>query len=246
MTNDDDMKNLGPLGTFKVKLKSPGDDAKYLKRGSDGTLKWDATGTDLCRDIERDLPGLWYVVDGSGNNKFLSVKGDEILWSGASRDEQWEFSDDRLSHGAAGYFKYEVGDDRPTLTKHREDATELELSGAIRRSRLNAGDTLIRGQELTSPDGRFYAPLQRDGNFVVYRKPMPPDGSWVWDMNKRGGARLVMQPEGNLVLYPHQGAALWESGTRDGSYAVLQVDGNLVVYDRNNKARWSHMTGRLP
>lgn len=64
---------------------------------------------------------------------------------------------------------------------------------------------------------------------------------------------LVMQPDGNLVLYRQRGAgAVWSSRTwgNPGAYAVLQNDGNLVVYraGRNDPAGalWSSRTWGNP
>lgn len=51
---------------------------------------------------------------------------------------------------------------------------------------------------------------------------------------------LVMQSDGNLVLYSADTAPIWNSGTagRSGSYAVMQNDGNLVVYSASNSPLW--------
>ncbi|WP_327070435.1 hypothetical protein [Kitasatospora sp. NBC_01302] len=64
---------------------------------------------------------------------------------------------------------------------------------------------------------------------------------------------LVMQPDGNLVLYlvapnGRQQAALWSSKTwgNNGAYALMQTDGNLVVYRQGKTdtadALWSSWT----
>lgn len=47
-----------------------------------------------------------------------------------------------------------------------------------------------------------------------------------------GRFRLVMQGDGNLVLYQHRVGALWSTGTHGtgATHAVMQGDGNLVVY----------------
>jgi len=51
---------------------------------------------------------------------------------------------------------------------------------------------------------------------------------------------LVMQDDGNLVMYSADGAPIWNSGTagRPGSYTMVQNDGNLVVYSSGNSALW--------
>lgn len=52
-----------------------------------------------------------------------------------------------------------------------------------------------------------------------------------------GGYRLVMQGDGNLVLYVEGGAALWSSDTfgTGSDRAIMQGDGNFVVYDATNQ-----------
>lgn len=57
--------------------------------------------------------------------------------------------------------------------------------------------------------------------------------------------RLVMQDDGNLVLYnATSGAAVWNSGTSGnaGAYAVFQTDGNFVVYSASGRALWFSST----
>jgi hypothetical protein len=51
---------------------------------------------------------------------------------------------------------------------------------------------------------------------------------------------LIMQSNGNLVMYSADGAPIWNSGTagQSGSYATMQNDGNLVVYNASNVALW--------
>jgi hypothetical protein len=58
-----------------------------------------------------------------------------------------------------------------------------------------------------------------------------------------GRFRLVMQADGNLVLYQY-GQALWASGTNGARSARMQADGNFVLYDAANRAVWaSHSAG---
>jgi subtilisin family serine protease len=51
---------------------------------------------------------------------------------------------------------------------------------------------------------------------------------------------LIMQGDGNLVLYTTAGQALWSSNTwgTGATYAVLQGDGNFVVYTAAGVAKW--------
>ena len=66
-------------------------------------------------------------------------------------------------------------------------------------------------------------------------------GASLVSLNKQ--SRLVMQGDGNLVLY-WLGHALWATNTRHhpGVYAVMQGDGNFVVYDGHHPL-WASHTG---
>lgn len=58
-----------------------------------------------------------------------------------------------------------------------------------------------------------------------------PNNSCVID-----GTTLIMQTDGNFVLYLN-GAAKWASNTVGrGHHAIFQTDGNLAVYNSNNVA----------
>ena len=63
-----------------------------------------------------------------------------------------------------------------------------------------------------------------------------------------GRAELVMQSDGNLVVYDlsRPGYALWASNTpgHPGATAVMQVDGNFVVYDKNRRPLWATGTNK--
>ncbi len=56
-----------------------------------------------------------------------------------------------------------------------------------------------------------------------------------------GEYRLVLQTDGNLVIYGPQGA-LWASSSR-GTRLVMQSDGNLVLYSATGAAWYSRTTG---
>lgn len=58
---------------------------------------------------------------------------------------------------------------------------------------------------------------------------------------------LVMQDDGNLVLYGENDKALWHTHTygTDAAYVVMQHDGNLVLYANDGDALWhTHTYGK--
>lgn len=114
--------------------------------------------------------------------------------------------------------------------------------------------------------GSSYVGIQPDGNLVVGL----PDGRPAWhrgggltgntiatlgagfNLNNGmgltstdGGYSLVMQGDGNLVVYRSGGVATWSTGTAghgDSVYAAMQPDGNLVLYRPGHGAIWNSGT----
>jgi hypothetical protein len=68
-------------------------------------------------------------------------------------------------------------------------------------------------------------------------------------VSNNGWFRLVMQGDGNLVIYRTMtGQALWASNTvgQPNNYAVMQGDGNFVVYTAQGAAQWASGTNGRP
>ena len=66
---------------------------------------------------------------------------------------------------------------------------------------------------------------------------------------RSGRFRLIMQNDGNLVLYRlSDSKAIWSSNTANSgaTRAVMQHDGNFVMYTANNVAKWSSETDGRP
>ena len=63
-----------------------------------------------------------------------------------------------------------------------------------------------------------------------------------------GRFTLILQGDGNLVLYQTGVGALWSSGTSGtaGQATVMQDDGNLVMYTADSKPVWNSMTNGYP
>jgi len=109
--------------------------------------------------------------------------------------------------------------------------------------RLLPGQLVEHDNPIVSNNGAYELVVQGDSNLVLYRTA---DHVPLWASNTDNGlegAALVMQEDGNLVLYgayivsfdpntPTTREVLWASGTdgRVGSYLVMQDDGNAVVY----------------
>jgi len=52
-----------------------------------------------------------------------------------------------------------------------------------------------------------------------------------------------MQGDGNFVVYTQNNQYVWDSGTRAGNRVVVQDDGNIVIYDDGRHvATWASHT----
>jgi hypothetical protein len=109
--------------------------------------------------------------------------------------------------------------------------------GPTAPDRLRDGESLIRGQHITSPDGRFTLEVQaQDGNLVLYeygKRPLWASG--VYDVDA-----WVSLTVGALSMRDQRnGVVGWGTNpANDGSPStlVLQDDGNLVLYRNSDRA----------
>src|SRR5687768_11402669 len=96
---------------------------------------------------------------------------------------------------------------------------------------LQPGESMVRGETISSNNGNYDLVMQDDGNLVLYRDS---DDRALWASGTHGDAvsQVVMQHDGNLVVYGFPNP-LWASDTwgKPGSYLVVQDDGNVVIYD---------------
>ncbi|WP_412738360.1 LamG-like jellyroll fold domain-containing protein [Krasilnikovia sp. MM14-A1259] len=149
----------------------------------------------------------------------------QTLWHG-ERMDQWSGAVDDVTvlQGA-------MTDGAVSAWYDREAAS---LSGA---NVLGAGQQLNQDQVLQSDNGEYQLWMQNDGNFVLYH-----EGSAVWSSNTWGnpGAHVIMQPDGNLVIYRSDGVAIWATNTERtaASRLVLYDNGDLLLLDPSGQVIW--------
>ncbi|MFC3690379.1 hypothetical protein [Aquipuribacter hungaricus] len=131
-----------------------------------------------------------------------------------------------------------------TTNQHTVRYVELEADGTLvgyddGGSRVveearGSGAVAVRVQDdrnmvYTDTAGRPVFSTDSHRNLHVFQEDFLVAGDTV--LGERQASRLVMQADGNLVLYRGQ-TPLWSSETsgNPGAFAVMQGDGNLVVY----------------
>lgn len=119
-------------------------------------------------------------------------------------------------------------------------ATPAQSPTSYTLHQMTPGQELQSGQSIISKDTYSLLNLREDG--VI---SLQTDSQIKWTSPSAGaGAKLVMQMDGNLVLYGKSGNAVWDSGTagNNTSSVFVQEDGNLVVYSSSGSALWSTST----
>jgi len=111
-------------------------------------------------------------------------------------------------------------------------------------------EKLWNGEFLRSNNQNFFARVQDDGNFVLYKDRNFAAENSIWSSNTYGKGSapfyLRTQTDGNLVLYDAHNTATWSSNTWNKGSApfklIMQDDGNLVLYDAHNTPTWATNT----
>jgi hypothetical protein len=94
---------------------------------------------------------------------------------------------------------------------------------------LDPGEGLGVGDSLVSADGNLRLTLQSDGNLV---ESLQSNVAWATNTSGRLSWCLIMQGDGNLVLYDVHKNAIWATNTlgHGGVGMIIQDDGNMVIY----------------
>ncbi|HTS37303.1 MAG TPA: hypothetical protein VMH04_16620 [Candidatus Solibacter sp.] len=82
---------------------------------------------------------------------------------------------------------------------------------------------------------------------MLYRSGLGPNESLLpgeYLLSDERQYMLILQTDGNLVLYPQNGSAMWSTHTenRRSARCTMQADGNLVIYDVFDHPVWSSNT----
>jgi hypothetical protein len=111
---------------------------------------------------------------------------------------------------------------------------------AICGDTLYRNQNMDRGQWLASGDGRYKLHMQTDGNLVLYNSA----GRAIWATNL-GGRHLKLHDDGCLAEVDYSGNWVWSVGcNRGGDHLVVQSDGNLVLYAGGTAVWASNTVGR--
>jgi hypothetical protein len=115
--------------------------------------------------------------------------------------------------------------------------------------KLTAGQRLHANEYILSNNAQYALVMQKDGNLVLYGHGQAGSGRALWNSKTAGhpGANLVVQGDGNIVIY-YNGKALWNTRTVGTvvNRLVMQDDGNLMAYTGSGGHEWASNTAGHP
>lgn len=115
--------------------------------------------------------------------------------------------------------------------------------GCNRSHELKTASTTVEfglGQRWKTCSGYLLA-FQPDGNLVVYNPSGA--ALWNSATGNRGATRLSLQPDGNLVIYAGTFAVWSSSTPGNpGATLIIQADGNVVLYSVYGSVLWQTAT----
>lgn len=99
-----------------------------------------------------------------------------------------------------------------------------------------AGSPIVQKPTNSSNNNQQDLRIEIASNWSIAR------GNRVWSTNKL--YEMVLQDDGNLVIYRQGDGPIWAAGTygKVVKNLIFQPDGNLVVYDINNRPVWATNT----
>ena len=227
---------VSPNGRWRVYMQHDGNVVLYEYKGS------------------RRRP-IW-VTDSDGKGKrpyrmIMQGDGNLVVYD---RNKTATWSSDTWNKGTAPY--HLIMQDDQNLVLYDRNNKPIWASKSSGNTSKQTVDTLSNDRILdqngflTSKNGKYYARLQDDGNFVCYSSNNFNSNNAFWASQTggkgRGPYKLVPQTDGNLCLYDSNGTCTWSSNTWNKGTApfklVMQDDRNLVLYDRNNSPTWASGT----
>lgn len=130
-------------------------------------------------------------------------------------------------------------------------SSEMGSSGNEKDS-LSINEILEEDKYLVCTSKNYFALVQKDGNFVVYKSDSFKRDRPLWASNTQNSQSpkpfsLILSQNGELILRDRNQKPIWTSnsankGSREGYHLVMQNDGNLVLYDKVKNPIWATNT----
>lgn len=137
------------------------------------------------------------------------------------------------------------------IKENLSDSSQLAVSGN-EKDTLQINEILEEETFLVCTSKQYFAIIQSDGNFVVYKSSSfkRENALWASKTHNLGNPKpfsLILSQNGELILRDKNQTAVWTSnsankGSGQGYHLVMQNDGNLVLYDKMKNPTWATNT----
>ena len=176
--------------------------------------------------VVKTSDGQFRLVMQADGNLVLAAAAGPPLWSSATV-------------GSPGAFAVMQTDGNLTVRSFSGEVLWSSATAGHPGARLEVDDD--GSLAVVGPKGDLWCSGSRESE-LVSRGVLSP--GWVLE-SPIWLSRLVMQSDGNLVLYSIGGRVLWQSRTagNPGASAVMQHDGDLVVRATSGRVLWTSGTG---
>ena len=170
-----------------------------------------------------------------------SSNGSSVLSLLSNGDLSVYYKGKRVYTVASGVYQLRQQSDG-NLVAYSKNGTPIWVAGDGAKRQLTISDSGSLTYKKNSSDvGISIASWTVDSNNFesIYRDGIIVRNQSIKSDNK--SYTLILQGDGNLVLYGPKGA-IWATGNNRGSFLAQQGDGKLVLYDYNGSPVWSSST----
>jgi hypothetical protein len=229
-------------------------DGEYMVQGEyivSSNYKYYAILQDDCNFAIYEMSGPPYSQEqiwDTGTNGFstcfaaMQDDGNFVVYEGTGpSDNQGYLWGSQVTGNTGNYFLYL--DDSGILSVYAGvgPTSRQKVLWSNQPQHLKTGGYLKKGDYITSPTQAYFAIVQKDCNFAVYKGSGPDDNQGLkWSTKTAGYATClaIMQSDGKLVIYEGSGpnqklGSLWETQAKgkSGDYVLLLNDsGILTIY----------------
>ena len=200
------------------------------------------------RELIGDKRGMEEAVSAATGIPASALRGRELFRFGVEERLGWAAGretsrEEDAAYSLLGVFEvflpliYGEGARRAMIRLRRAIEESFDEPQDPPRDYLTMGQRLTPGQFLKSRNEKYVLTLRADGNLVLEG----PEGQmWESGTGGREDVRdIIMQHDGNLVIYTQAGEAIWDSYTYPvpKTKLIVQDDGNVVIYSYK-EAQW--------
>ena len=182
----------------------------------------------------------------------MQTDGNFVIYgqNGSSKTAVWA---SQTCKGAVSGYKYQLrlNDSGRLDVINTKNSNQLIWNNT---SQISYHNNLNVGEKMLSPNGKYTAEFQTDGNFVLYdiststKIPLWNSRTFVSDSPLRAtkGSIVKMQEDGNLVIYDSANKAIWYSKTAVGAqsgyvYKLILTDNGKLEIRKCNQNKYGFL-----